>query len=144
MSDALGIIAAAGVGLSAWLERYRATTQGPNPWTLDGICNVLAHSHLFDKVRALVDGRVTSAFRCREVNAAVGGSPTSDHLAGRAVDVVPAVLSCHDAAAAIYAAAVRGELGNVREVLEEPSCVHVGWYPLDAPHAAPRLGKWRM
>ena len=32
--------------------------------------------------------RVTSGYRSEELNKSVGGSPTSDHLAGRAADIV--------------------------------------------------------
>ena len=32
--------------------------------------------------------RITSGFRCPALNKAVGGSPTSDHMLGRAADIV--------------------------------------------------------
>lgn len=32
--------------------------------------------------------RITSGYRCPELNKAVGGSKTSDHMQGRAVDIV--------------------------------------------------------
>lgn len=48
-------------------------------------------NEVFEPLRALHGGplTVTSAYRSPEVNAAVGGSPTSDHMTGRALDFVP-------------------------------------------------------
>jgi len=136
------VVLAVTAGIGALIERFRVTAHGPNPWSVDAVVNVLAHAHLFEAARAIVEGTITSGYRSERINQAVGGSPTSDHLAGRAVDVVTRY-SPHEAAAKIYAAAVRGDLGAVREVLEEPGCVHVGWYPLGTT-GAPSLGQWRM
>jgi len=136
------LLAAIGAGVTALMEPFRPTAHGANPWTLDAAVNVLAHAHLFEAARAIVEGTITSGFRSERVNQAVGGSPTSDHLAGRAVDIV-SKYPPQEAAGRIFAAVARGELGAVREVLEEPGCVHVGWYPLGTT-GAPRLGQWRM
>lgn len=143
--DAIVLFSSMGVGLVALLERFRLTIHPPNPWTLEGIVGVLSHMHQFDHAAEMVSGKVVSCFRSERVNQLVGGSPTSDHLAGRAVDIVSSLHSHKEAAQKIFSAVERGELGHVREVLEEPTCVHVGWYPIDAPIVyRARLGKWRM
>lgn len=141
MINALAI--AAVLGLSETLERYRPTTHGANPWTVEGVANVVALSPLFEKAARLVTGTITSCWRSERVNALVSGSPTSDHLHGRAVDLVSANLSHHDAAVKLFEAAERGELGNVREVLEEGGCCHIGWFPAGQT-GKPRFGQWRM
>lgn len=53
---------------------------------------------LLEPARALV-GRlhVNSGFRCPGLNAAIGGSPTSAHMAGLAADVLPLDMDLRDA-----------------------------------------------
>lgn len=41
--------------------------------------------------------KVNSGFRCRELNAVVGGVPTSQHVKGEAADIVPIGLTIEEA-----------------------------------------------
>ena len=65
-----------------------------------GICNVVRSFVVRDAIKSLVDNvlqplrdivgvplRVNSGYRCSELNAAVGGVPTSQHVKGEAADV---------------------------------------------------------
>ena len=51
--------------------------------------NILAH--FAEQVRLVVDCpmKITSGIRCEELNAVVGGSKTSQHLKGEAIDFIP-------------------------------------------------------
>lgn len=68
---------------------------------------------------------VTSGYRCPALNAAVGGSKTSQHLAGRAVDLVPAYGGSLEG---IFRAAIR--VGNFDQLIIEQAgakrWVHIG------------------
>ena len=65
-----------------------------------GICNVIRSFAVRDAIKSLVDNvlqplrdiagvplRINSGYRCVELNAAVGGVPTSQHVKGEAADV---------------------------------------------------------
>lgn len=65
-----------------------------------GICNVIRSFVVRDAIKSLVDNvlqplrdiagvplRINSGYRCSELNAAVGGVPTSQHVKGEAADV---------------------------------------------------------
>ena len=65
-----------------------------------GICNVITNFEVRDAIKALVDTvlqplrdawgkplHINSGYRCPELNRAVGGKPTSQHLSGQAADV---------------------------------------------------------
>lgn len=65
-----------------------------------GICNVIRSFAVRDALKSLVDNvlqplrdiagvplRINSGYRCSELNAAVGGVPTSQHVKGEAADV---------------------------------------------------------
>lgn len=65
-----------------------------------GICNVITSFEVRDAVKELVDTilqplrdtwgkplHINSGYRCPELNKAVGGKPTSQHLKGEACDV---------------------------------------------------------
>lgn len=65
-----------------------------------GICNVVRSFVVRDAIKSLVDNvlqplrdiagvalRINSGYRCSELNAAVGGVPTSQHVKGEAADV---------------------------------------------------------
>lgn len=81
-----------------------------------GLCNATPRLlSLADKVRDLLRQPmiVTSVCRCREHNAKVGGSPTSKHLAGKAMDFYCKRLS----PLAVYDAVVRAwENGELSEL----------------------------
>lgn len=51
--------------------------------------NILAH--FAEQVRLIVNCpmKITSGIRCEELNAVVGGSKTSQHLKGEAIDFIP-------------------------------------------------------
>lgn len=51
--------------------------------------NILAH--FAEQVRLIVNSpmKITSGIRCEELNAVVGGSKTSQHLKGEAIDFIP-------------------------------------------------------
>ncbi len=64
------------------------------------ICNVIVSFDVRDSIKALVDEvlqplrdtwgkplHINSGFRCRELNEAVGGVPTSQHRGGEAADI---------------------------------------------------------
>lgn len=66
-----------------------------------------------------------SGYRCAGLNRAVGGRPTSRHVLGLAIDVVPVGLDLH-AAFRMAAAAMRaGALPGVDELIIEMSWLHV-------------------
>lgn len=65
-----------------------------------GICNVIRSFAVRDALKSLVDNvlqplrdiagvplRINSGYRCSELNAAVGGAATSQHVKGEAADV---------------------------------------------------------
>lgn len=137
------ILAAAGLGaLYVAFDRYRRTSHGKNPWTLDGFMAVATLHQRFEQAARMIDGTITSVFRSERVNKAAGGVETSRHLDGLAVDIKPRLHSPKEAAEKLYAAAVRGELGPVRTVLEEPTVVHVDFFAPGEPRRAPKLGYW--
>lgn len=62
--------------------------------------NVGRTAEMMEHVRALLDGepiKVTSWFRCSDLNAAIGGSKTSRHMEGLAVDWKHSALDLRDA-----------------------------------------------
>lgn len=65
-----------------------------------GICNVICSFDVRDAIKSLVDNvlqplrdiagvplQINSGYRCEELNAAIGGVPTSQHVKGEAADV---------------------------------------------------------
>lgn len=77
--------------------------------------------------------RVTSGYRCKRLNAAVGGVPNSLHMQGRAVDFVVSddeiKHKLHDALKEEVCIKTLG----ICELIEYPSFIHVGFlrYSLD-------------
>ncbi len=72
---------------SAIAERH-GLNNSPDPLA---VANIYKCAELMERIRALLGGRaifVSSGFRSLEVNQAAGGSVTSDHLRGEAVDFV--------------------------------------------------------
>jgi len=64
---------------------------------------------------------ITSGFRCAELNKAIGGSPTSQHCFGQAVDFIPAKLSAQDAFALIR----QSDLVYGQLILEKRGAGHI-------------------
>jgi len=61
----------------------------PNEPTPEQIANLVDLAATLEQVQRLVGPiHINSAFRSRELNAAIGGSPTSAHLDGYAADLV--------------------------------------------------------
>ena len=79
-----------------------------------GLCNPRDELlHLAEAVRHVLGDTpmiVNSCCRCEKHNRAVGGSPTSKHLTGRALDFRPLAMSVFAAYAKIITAYERGEL----------------------------------
>ena len=97
--------------------------------------SILATAQLMETVRAIlgVGIRVNSGFRGPSVNAAVGGSKTSQHMRGEACDFVPVGLTLDQAWAALLPAVEDGRL-KVGQLLSERGWIHVS---LGAPYRDP-------
>ena len=115
------------------LRRYALTSHGENPWNLDALLNVLGHRAEFEKARAKINGTFNSVFRSPQLNEKLkdlgyAASATSLHMKGLATDISPGKgITPQKAAEEIYADAKAGKLGDVYEVIWEPTWVHVGW-----------------
>lgn len=76
----------------------------PTPEALD---NLQRTAHMLEGIRAHLGGKaviVTSGYRGREVNEAVGGATSSDHMAGQAADIqVPGFGTPYEVAKALAA-----------------------------------------
>jgi hypothetical protein len=118
-----------GAELAMMLEPYRRTSHGSNPWTLTAVRNVAERLAYYRATLDLLGGELTSCYRSVAVNAAVPGSaPTSRHLEGLALDIVPGHSMSPLRAAALVLVEVRARrLGDVAEIIAEPSWLHVGW-----------------
>lgn len=110
-----------------------------------GLCNPRDELlHLAEAVRHVLGDTpmiVTSCCRCEKHNRAVGGSPTSKHLTGRALDFRPAAMSVFAAYAKIITAWERGELPELGGIglYVKKDFIHI-----DTFHAADgHLRKWR-
>lgn len=94
------------VKLGKWftLDELTATNTGlpniPPAYAIANLQRIVANvlDPLRDEVGPLI---VTSGYRSPDVNAKVGGSPTSQHMEGEAVDVVPTASSKEDVIAAL-------------------------------------------
>jgi zinc D-Ala-D-Ala carboxypeptidase len=128
-----GVVIAAGLAVTAAtttaLAAYTITNHGKNPLTPDAAKNLFYCKAWIDKVVTSLGGTLTSAYRSPRVNALVGGSPTSDHMKGLAADVKPGRLfTVESATEHVRMLARLGQIGPVRQVIWEPTWVHVGWY----------------
>ena len=76
---------------------------------------------VFEPIRTVlgVPLHVTSGYRCKALNDAVGGKPRSLHLEALAVDVIPVGLDPQPALFVILHAMRRGELPHVDQVIVE-------------------------
>lgn len=73
-----------------------AAQGNPSPTVRQNLL-VLARD-IFEPARALVGPmRVNSGYRCKKLNDAIGGSATSAHMDGRALDLFPVRMSLRDA-----------------------------------------------
>lgn len=125
------------------LNKWRKTNSGiRNAWSFEGLRNVLRLEGHMTAVQVLLGAEISSCFRCREVNKAVGGVDDSYHQQGAACDYIKRTkFPDVDAAAnAVLAAAKAGRVGPVREIIPEhkTGAVHVDWYTRGNT-GAPRL-----
>lgn len=94
------------------------------------IANIMKTASLMEVVRELLGGPVSinSWYRCRELNVRVGGSATSAHTLGLAVDFVcpefgsPEEIVC-------YLSELEYALGFDQLICEYDLWVHIGWQP---------------
>jgi hypothetical protein len=112
--------------LGVALAQYAVTSHGANPWTIEAALNVLRIQPWIERARALVGGKINSAYRHPTINAAIGGSPTSAHMLGLAVDLAPTGAT-DTAARLLWSAAKSGALGPVDQIIDERTWVHIGW-----------------
>ncbi|WP_313570205.1 D-Ala-D-Ala carboxypeptidase family metallohydrolase [Comamonas terrigena] len=92
--------------LSEFTRSAKATALGlDNTPTPMAQTNLLRTAQMLERVRAQLGGHaviVTSGYRGREVNQAVGGATSSDHQAGQAADIqVPGFGKPYDVAKAL-------------------------------------------
>lgn len=87
-------------------ELTRTSVDRPNIPPDETVSRLLVLAWQMEGVRALLGGkpiRVTSGYRSAEVNKAVGGSSTSDHMTGWACDFAPPGVTPHEAGRVILA-----------------------------------------
>jgi uncharacterized protein YcbK (DUF882 family) len=123
----------------------RGLPNNPGPAELS---NLRRMANLLEQIRAKIGGPIviTSGYRAPAVNAAVGGSPNSDHMQGRAADCHRPGLTMRQFAERIVASGV--PFDNL--ILEFDSWVHIA---VASEGATPRRqvgtisartgGKWR-
>lgn len=89
---------------------------------------------LFERARTLlgVPLHVNSGYRCGGLNQAVGGRPTSRHVLGLAIDVVPVGLDLHAAFQTLARAMKAGEFDADEIIIE------MGWLHMQASLGTPR------
>jgi hypothetical protein len=129
--------------LLAAIEPFRVTTKGANPWTAEAARNVVERLAYYRAALDAVGGRLDSCFRTPRVNKLVGGSQNSLHLDGLACDIAPPADTCtpRRAVGILWAMVLDGRLGDVHEVILEPTWVHVGWRRAHMPPGAKLLRK---
>ena len=76
-----------------------------------------------EQVRAILNVpiRVTSGFRCAELNSAVGGSKTSQHTLFQALDIIPMGIDIEDA----YEELVDSDMLYGQLILEKDTWIHI-------------------
>jgi len=92
--------------------------------------NVQALADMLERVRTALGGKpliITSGYRCRELNRAVGGVATSDHTLGCAADVVcPAYGTPYEVAKALAPQLARLGIGQLAlEGIKGKSWIHL-------------------
>jgi hypothetical protein len=151
-----GAVIAGGLALGVYLERFRKTSHGANPWTMEGLVGALWISWHVDRVVALTGASHNSSFRhpriMQKVYDSKRGNPAqwdvvvaSAKSRGVTVDAYVAGLikgSRHTRGLAgdfsgrpigaladeIFALAKAGKIGPVKKVLDERDHVHVEWF----------------
>jgi hypothetical protein len=79
--------------------------------------DLLILANFAEKIRAILNCAmvITSGYRCAELNAAIGGSPTSQHLFCQAIDFIPMGMSAEQA----YSLIQNSELEYGQLILEK-------------------------
>lgn len=91
---------------------------------------------MLERIREMVGPlRITSGYRCGELNDAVGGRPTSRHMLGLAADVQPIDLDNRTAMRRIVDALKVGALQEIDEAILEMNWLHLQIVP---PGLVPR------
>lgn len=86
--------------------------------------NAMWHLALFaEQVRAILNVpiRITSGFRCAELNSAVGGSKTSQHTLFQALDIIPMGMDIEVA----YEELVDSDMLYGQLILEKGTWIHI-------------------
>lgn len=114
------------MGNFTFSEMFRsetATKQGiDNTPPIGVIGNINRLMVLAEEVRALIGSRMSikSGYRCKELNKAVKGEPTSLHIEGLAIDFIPLDVSLIEAFNKIKNSSIQFE-----EVILEPGWIHI-------------------
>lgn len=91
----------------------------------DHVLNLSYLASRMEVVRRILDDRpvtITSGYRCHQLNVAVGGSATSDHLKGLACDFFKPIGYSNDELKDLFLA----KLGNFDQIIIYPSFIHLG------------------
>lgn len=91
----------------------------------DHVLNLSYLASRMEVLRRLLDNRpitITSGYRCHQLNAAVGGSATSDHLRGLACDFFKPIGYSNN----VFKDLFLSQFGNFDQVIIYPSFIHVG------------------
>lgn len=118
----------------------------------------LIEEHLQDMVDNLLDPlreawggpiRVTSGYRCGKLNSAIGGSPTSSHQWGYAVDLQPVTGSVNHFARFVFKWLKDNNIPFDQFIIENDAWVHLGYKYRDGRQRGQYLkakknkkGKW--
>lgn len=86
-----------------------------------------AEAHLVGVIRAFPRARITSTWRTKAENAAVGGVPGSFHTVGRAADIVVPAGQKRALIGFLWRQRVTRFCTGPEEVLDEGDHVHVAW-----------------
>lgn len=110
------------------LAELTITSHGRNdlaPGILERLRMTACHMEVVRFILGMRPLQVTSAYRNPQINAKVGGSKTSDHMSGWAVDFKPpGNMSVHDACLTILASDYPFD-----QLIQEPSWVHISFAP---------------
>lgn len=105
-------------------ELTRTDTGLPNePAVEQGEALVILADTILEPMRRIVGPlEPKSGFRCPAVNAKVGGAKNSQHLEGKAADVVPLRMPLEQAFQAVKASSIPFD-----QLIIEPGWLHVSW-----------------
>lgn len=104
--------------------------------------NMVYLSQMLEEVRKLlgVPLRVTSGFRCLELNRRIGSGDKSKHVLGRAADIVPIGMTPSEA----FKILKNSHVGFSRIILEFPNSPTGGWLHVEVEDFGERVPKTFM